>query len=452
MTSPPYKTPSIGAFGIAPPKHDKDFKYNIPHYAQLPNIYPNSRILELKSSSAMYSRNAWLEVDFWNSDSDVFYVEDNLSFTHALATSGNHYSYFSPFLKLYRVAHSDCTLSTLGLTKNDAHVLEILNNFIHADLCWISPILEERLKPALKKLYSKNMRTLISDKTVVLPYPSFYKLNVIKEVHPLRITSKKPLVFLWNHRLTANKNFKDFCSILVDFKSKYPEVTFTILFVCNESKSNIEKALPRELKSNMDYRGFFTNTNKYIRVLQEANITIATSKLESYGNSVFDAIRSGILLINQDCNDALAILLGSDYTYSKKEIPDILYKAYKSSNFREAVHDFNITGMNSIPSAKKHYKVLSSRLEELVQQKKDSAPTLAKSKVVQTLLKALDSSTLTKKELYKTIDWSTGTKPLNNYWAGYYYALRREGVLTTVNNGRLLFHTSEKPNDLQWGQ
>jgi glycosyltransferase involved in cell wall biosynthesis len=438
--------PSMTVFGLQPLNKNIS-KFYIPHYAQVPNIYLNARLSPLPVSSVMYTRNAWEHVDFWNSDADILYAEDSLSFLDALHTSGNHYSYFDPFLKLYRVAHSDVSLKTLGNNKNDHHVLEILANFIRADLIWVSPILEERLKPAMKEMFSKKIREHVREKTVVLPYPGFYKATKDSSTKnlDLRIKSKKPLVFLWNHRLVENKNFKDFCWILSQFKKDY-DIPFEILFVCAEPEESILKALPKDLHENSRYVGFVSDRDAYLKAISKSNITLATSKLESFGNAVFDSISNGILLLNQDCNDALVTLLnGTNSTWSKKQLPEAIHKAYTSKAFRKEIHQFNITGMESIPNAKQHYKILSQRIEELLDIKCKSAPSLKKSEIVKKGLKALEKSTLSKRDLYKALGWGVPKNPLNAHWAGYYYAFRREGVKTTTVNNELYFHMTANP-------
>jgi glycosyltransferase involved in cell wall biosynthesis len=433
------KHPFMTVFGLNPLSKNIA-KFYIPHYAQIPNIYKNSCLRPLDTDSVMYTKDAWGNVDFWNSDADVLYAEDSLSFVEALNYSGNHYGYFDPFLKLYRVAHSNTTLNSLGKDKNDHHVLDILANFLRADCIWVSPILADRLKPVLKGFYSRALVHTILDKTIILPYPGFYKSSQVTSVQPLTISSKKPLVFLWNHRLVENKNFKDFVWILTALKKEHPDIPFKILFVCAESEESIRKALPVALHPNMKYVGYVSDKAEYTKAIKKANITIATSKLESFGNAVFDSIANGILLINQDCNDAFVSLVGPDYTYSKKEIPDAIAKAYKSKSFREKIHEYNTKGMQAIPSAKKHYTVLSQKLSQLVQVKQEQAPTLAKSRVLQQALSSLEKQTLTKQELFKAIGWSTGKNPVNAHWAGYYYALRREGVQITVKNGTTYYH------------
>lgn len=432
------KSPSMTVFGLHPNSKNVA-KFYIPHYAAVPNIYPNTNTVVLPVDSVMYTYKAWNNVDFWNTDADILYAEDSLSFVEALNTSGNHYAYFEPFLKLYRVAHSNVFLDNLGKNKNTHHVLDILNNFLRADLIWISPIMEDRLKPVLKQHYSKNTISIIQEKCVVLPYPNFYK-SVSDISNELRIISKKPLVFLWNHRLVENKNFTDFCWILSKFKQDYPNIFFKILFVCAEPEESIKKALPKDLHENMDYKGFISDKIQYKKTVKEANITLATSKLESFGNAVFDSISNGLLLINQDCNDALVSLIGGKYTYPKKDIPDIIAKAYKSSSFRNDIHKYNIEGMLSIPTAKQHCKILSGRISELLENKFKTAPSLVKSKIVSSGLKTLEKKTLTKQELYKAVGWSLGKTPINAHWAGYYYALRREGIDTTYVNSVLYFH------------
>jgi glycosyltransferase involved in cell wall biosynthesis len=427
--------PLMTVFGLVPGS-----KFYIPHYQQVPFVYPNARIRQLNSNSVMFTRNAWQEVDFWNSDADIMYAEDSLSFNDALNTSGNHFAYFEPFLKLYRVAHSDVTLKGLGHDKNDNHVLDIFHNFIRSDLIWISPILKDRMRPFLKRYYSEKIVKHIENKSIVLPYPSYYKAiaDVDFDDSRLRIKGRSP-VFLWNHRLVANKNFKDFCWILEDFKKRFC-TDFKILFVCGELEKTIMAALPKSLHENAVYKGFISDRQEYLKTIRKANFTIATSKLEGFGSAVFDCIANGILLINQDCNDALVSLIGGEYTYPKEKIADRIHKAMVDKGFRQKLHRYNIEKTKAIPSARLARKTLRDRISELVQKKMDTAPTLERSEIVKTALKAIGKRPLTKRELYKAVGWTVSTTPLNSHWARYYYALRREGVETTVNGHVTYYH------------
>lgn len=437
--------PLITAFGLKPLSKNVA-RYYIPHYASFPHLYFNSTLCVLPTKSVMFTREAWAEVDFWNLDSDAFLADDSLSFTDALSTSGNHWAYFDPFITIYRLAHSDLELKSNGKTKNDSHVLSILENMVRADCVWVSPIAQDRLKPVLKQFFSKSIIEDIHRKYLVLPYPSYYKVTATADPQPLRISSKKPLVFLWNHRLVANKNFKDFCSILLEFKRKYAEVSFTILFVCAEPEDTILKALPKELHENLRYVGYISDKQQYIQAISNANITIATSKLESFGNSVFDSIVSGVLLLNQDCNTALSTLIGSKYTWAKAELPDVIYAVYKSSKYRQEIHDYNLAGVRRIPNKKQAEALISSRVKELMQLKKEQSPSLASSKVLGKAYDFITKNACVKQELYKAIGWSQGKTPLNAHWAGYYYALRGLGVNVTKRNGITYYHVGKLEN------
>jgi len=261
----------------------------------------------------------------------------------------------------------------------------------------------------------------------------------------LRVSNKKPLVFLWNHRLVENKNYKDHCWILSKFKEKYPDIPFKILFVCAEAEQNIVKATPEVLKENIHYVGFVSNKAEYQRAIQAANITLATSKLESFGNSVFDSISNGVLLLNLECNDALVTLLGNKYTVSREEMPDMIARAYKSKSFRAEVHQYNLEGMKRIPNVTQHEEALAKRIDTLMISKYERAPRADRSRVVSTALEALAKKTLTKRELYAAVGWLVLKNPLNAHWAGYYYALRREGVRTSFIDGTLYFHCTKNP-------
>jgi len=118
-------------------------------------------------------------------------------------------------------------------------------------------------------------------------------------------------------------------------------------------------------------------------------------------------------------------------------------KCYKSKSFRQTIHDYNVAGLLSIPTKKKSVKILNCKIKEVLQMKMDAAPKLARSSVLNTALKALDKSQLTKQQLYQAVGWKTLTTPLNSHWPGYYYALRREGCSTTLKDQKLWFHLGD---------
>jgi glycosyltransferase involved in cell wall biosynthesis len=430
----------MNIFGLNPTSKNIQ-KFYIPHFSQVKSIYGNTKETLLDVKSVMFTRDAWANVDFWNSDADVMYVEDSLSWRDAMNTSGNHFDYFDGFLKIYRVAHSNLELG-FG-EKNDNHVHDIYANFLTADILWVSPIVYDRIFPFLKKLYCRSTLETLKAKTVSLPYPAFYKISKNKELEKtLRIHKAKPLVFLWNHRLVPNKNYKDFCTILCELNSQHPEIPFEIHYVCAEPEENIQKATPNQLKPFIKYVGFITDKSTYEKALRDTNITIATAKLESFGSSVFDAIGLGVLLLNQDCNDALCSLIGKTYTFSKKDMVAAIVKAYKSKTYREEMHGHNLDGVNSLLKNAPE-KVLSEKINEYFSVKKQQGPV--KSRVLSDALRALEKTALTKKQLFQAVGWNVAKNPVNAHWAGYYYALRRENVNISLVNGIQYFHLTAKP-------
>lgn len=126
---------------------------------------------------------------------------------------------------------------------------------------------------------------LIKDKSQVLP------LGLdLPEYHPSKID--KP-VFIWNHRWEYDKQPELFFNTL--FKLKDLGYSFSLIVSGRSYKSSpaIFKKAKEVLKEEIIHFGFVKHADEYKRLLEIANIMLATSIQDFFGISVVEAIAAG---------------------------------------------------------------------------------------------------------------------------------------------------------------
>jgi glycosyltransferase involved in cell wall biosynthesis len=394
----------------------------------------------------MHTQEAVQNIDFWTLDCDAFYVEDSLGWTKPLDVSGNHFDYFSEFPKIYRVAHSlfeEDNFLTNGWTKNKQHVLEIYNNLLIADLIWVSPVLVEILRRTMPQVLSKQQIQRIEKKFVVLPPPDYYKLDTISStvVQPSR-SFKKGLVFLWNHRLISLKNPKMFFEAIETFHKQHSKVPIEIRICASGTEKEARAFVPESLQKTVVYSPFISDPKEYSKFIETANITIGTSRIESFGISVFDCIRQGMTYINTTPNEAFSTIAGSLTTVNPKDVPDIIWKLYSDPKKRADWDKKNIQALNSLPNFDKAKTIFSNRVDEIVHGKIQSAKG-DRSEKLKTALKVLSKKALSKQDLYRTFGWEPMTTCRNAFWGGYYFSLRKNGIDTKLISNKLYFYSDK---------
>lgn len=410
----------------------------LPHYYTLQKLHKDTRIVHVESRSVMYTRSGLENMDFWNMDADFMYSEDMLSFNDMLTYSGNYFDYFSEFMRVYRVAHSLFEREDMlknDWNKNKSHIMDIYMNMVSSDLVWVSPVLKEIFDRILKNVFSRKMLAEFERKFIVLPPPDLYKVEKTEEKK-----SFKQLVFLWNHRFNEVKNPKLFFSIIERFCNEYPDVPVKILVFSLENEKTAFSKIPASLHGKVHYSPFIYDADEYAKAISEANITLGTSKVESFGISVFDSIKQGLVLLNLPCNVALSNVIGKETTFTEKEIVGVLYKVFKDRKYRQSILDYNMTKFEeSLPSTQRFIETFGGRLNELMHNKLTA--TAGKSPKISTVMDLLDKGqVLTKKQVYASMGWGTGTNPLNSFWGTYYYGLRKHGAKTKKYKGTLYFY------------
>jgi len=415
-------------------------KHFLPHYYTMQKLYDNSRIVHVESKSVMYVRDALGALDFWNLDSDLFFTEDMIGFQNLLNYGGNHFAYFNGFLKVYRIAHglfeNDSFLKN-DWNKNKAHNLDIYSNFLTSDIILISPVLADIFSRTLPDFFSKAMLKQLKPKFLILPPPDLYKLKV----EPQKKDFSK-LVFLWNHRFTEGKNYKAFFNIIKQLKDEHPKVPIELLILSLNTEDEVKKFVPEGLHKYINYHPFIYDKKEYQKVVNRANITIGTSKIESFGISVFDAVSQGLALINLECNEAFTLLVGPETTFKEKEAAEAIYKIYSDKAYRKKVLDYNLKGLQKLPNKPKFIKTFSDRVNTVYENMIDR--TAGKSPKIQAVLKKLDKKALTKREVYEVMGWKSTGSCMNAFWSEYYYGLRKHGVQTTFQDGILYYHLGDE--------
>jgi glycosyltransferase involved in cell wall biosynthesis len=420
--------PSLTVLGIHSPKN----RHFVPHYTMMPKLYANTRIVPIESKSVMFLHQAVRELDFWNLDSDVFYTEDGIGYD-TLMSGGNNFAYFSKFLRVYRIAHGlfeqDSFLDNSEWNPNKNHIVDIYKNLLISDMVLVSPVLADMLSKTLPRYFCKAIIRKIEDKYFVAPPPDLYKLDIpeefpTKKFHKLR--------FLWNHRFVASKNYKDFFSAIEKALELEPSLDIEILVLSPNNEAEIKKCVPTVLHNKLDIKGFISDPEEYRKLVGTCNITLATSKIESFGISVFDAISQGVLLLNAECNKALTFL-SSDMTFTNKDMPKAIVKVAKSKAFRQQIFQANQDALTNLMPIDTYRKRFKDRVKNLVNNRLDRVS--GNSKLVPMALKALAKKPLTKKEVYSSINWMVSNTCTNMFWGDTYYALRANGVNTAIVKG-----------------
>ena len=124
--------PLLSVYGL-----ETNSKYYVKHYQQVPNLYPNTSVIALPTRSVMTPK---VEIDFWNSDADVVYTEDSLSYSTLFGLSRNYFDYFKGFPKVFRIANGIYPKlgNEFSLEKSALQLLNIATNLNYADIVWAS--------------------------------------------------------------------------------------------------------------------------------------------------------------------------------------------------------------------------------------------------------------------------------------------------------------------------
>ena len=434
--------PTLTVIGL-----ESSSKHFIAHHTIVPSLYKGkSRLLNLETKSVMHTQEALKTLDFWTLDSDAFYVEDSIGWTKPMDISGNHFDYFSEFPKVYRVAHSlfeEDNFFNNEWTKNKQHILEIYNNLLVSDLIWVSPVLVEILRKTLPQVLSSKQIKRIEQKFVVLPPPDYYKLDTINSdvIQPQR-SFKKGLTFLWNHRLIALKNPKIFFAAIESFHKLHPQVPVEIRVCATGTEKEARAFVPEALQKNVVWSPFLSDPKEYLKFIEPANITIGTSRIESFGIAVFDAIRQGLTYINATPNQAFSTIAGLDTTVTPKAMPETIWKLYSDPKFRKKWDEKNIQGLKSLPDFDKAKSTFSNRIDDIVTGKIKNAKG-DRSEKVKTALKVLEKKALSKQDLYRTLGWEPMNTCRNAYWGSYYWPLRKAGINTQLVGSKLMFYSDK---------
>lgn len=423
-------------------------KFFVPHYYEMVELYKPSRIVPIESKSVMYVQESLRSLDYWNLDSDFFYTEDSIGHQNLLQCSGNSFAYFSGFLKVYRIAHGlfeQDSMLKFDWSKNKAHVIDIYNNLLVSDVILISPVLREIFDRILPEFFSKKLLKQISSRYLVLPPPDLYKLE---------IKNKKKdwssLNFLWNHRFIESKNYKAFFSIIEKLVEQHPEIPIQIKVLSANTEQEVMKLVPKALQKTIDYHPFTSDKQKYEKLVDETNITIGTSKIESFGISVFDSVARGLALINLDCNKAFTQIVGPSTTFSQADAVKALYKTWKSKDFRTKVLNYNMRGLKTLPGRDEFTRQFSDRLQSIFDAKLEARAT--KSEKLKTMVGAIEKKPMTKRDLYAAIGWQVSKTCVNTFWSDYYYGLRKLGVHTSFIDGTVWYHMKgAKPKSVNKG-
>lgn len=429
--------PGLTIFGIQETNKNKN-KFQ-PHYYILHKMFKGSRIHHVNPSSVMFTGQAFNDVDFWNLDNDFFFMEDMLSWQQVMNNGGPHFDYFSGFLRAIRIAHSlfeDVDQFSSEWTKNRAHVMDVYTSMMACDIIMVSPVLKEIFDRSLKAVFSKKLHNSLNERMLILPPPDMYKFDPWEGKK-----SFKKLSFLWNHRITVNKNPKAFFGIISEFHKRYPKIPIEVVVLSSLTESEVLGHVPENIHKYIVQKPFAQNEDEYKEALLGSNITLGVSKLESYGISIFDSVKHGLVVLNLPCNEAFSRIVGTETTFSEKEMPEIIHKVYDDPKVRKKILTYNMDGFNTITSKEEYKKSIRKHFNKVLQERLDKT-VVSKGKIFDAL-KVVEKRVCRKQDLYEAMGWKLGNKPLNAFWGDYYYKLRKLGVNTVNHEGVVYYYIDQ---------
>mgnify|MGYP002783705642 CR=1 FL=1 len=429
-------SPTLNIIGLK-----ESSKHYVPHYYSVANLYKNLRITHVESKSVMHTAEALKGLDFWNLDADVFLVEDSIGYTGLMNCGGNHFDYFADSIKMYRIAHGLFEKDDFGAkwTKNLGHIAEIYMNMVASDIVWVSPVLKRILGRTLPQLLSTERIKDIRNKLMVLPPPDYYKLGDAETVKPKSLA--KGLCFLWNHRFTATKRPKAFFGAVSEFHKLRPKVPIEIRICALGTEQEAMAHIPENVRKFVTFRSFIYDKKEYEEFIAPANITLGTSEIESFGVSVFDAIKKGMHYLNLDCNEAFSVIAGDHCTFKEKELPALIARLVDAPDWARKQHQKTLEGLSNLPDLREARLKFKDTLVQAVNYKIETAKG-DRSNKVQVALKAMSKKALTKEQVYTAMGWPTPKTCRNAFWQEYYWAMRKRGMVTRVING-MVYYTTE---------
>jgi hypothetical protein len=441
------KTPGLTIFGIKETEANKN-KF-VPHYYVLhKKLYPTSRLYHMTPRSVMQTTSALQDIDYWTLDNDFFYFEDSVSLTGLLNSNASAFTYFSDFLKVYRIAHGlfDEPMLSSNWTKNKAHIIDIYTSMMVSDVLLISPTLEHKLDTLLPELFSDKLIANLKHKMLILPQPDSYKFEPLTKKE-LKTKDWSKLKFVWNHRLNANKDPKTFFTLILEFHTQYPKVPLEIIVMSDLKNQAVLEYVPEQLRHYVKIEPFHYDSTKYRKVLDRANITIACSIQENYSNSVLDSVKRGVCVIavNNKNKTFAQQIGGTKTTFNKDTVGSVIHKLWTSESYRSKFIQYQLNGLSdTAPSSSEYTKLLTSRLKQVLDIRLDKTP--ATSKKLAEVMKTLRKKPLSKREVYAIMGWKSTGAIINNFWPTYYYGLRKLGANTVQHNGELYYYSDELTN------
>lgn len=364
----------------------------------------------------------------WDSiESDFVMVHDSISLAQALTYSPKLCDELSNRLKI--TVH-DCSdvFDYDGKyprpKQNCVHAHDVLSSYLYSDLIVVSPFAQDKILKACRDLYSNTLAGVIRDRMVVIPPPGYYRI-------PFTQTKKTfdELYFLWNHRMTPGKNFKEFCRVISDLRLLGVPVRVRVL---TEQGQPVE--VPSNLKDIIDFAPFTNDTAEYLNHLQQTNCSVSTSFSETFGISSTDIVKQGSLLFGTKSNDTFAKLFGSDLEYALHETVNSIYSLWKqgSGALDKAVETQRFY-LQKLPDKFRARDILFHKAQKVFDQhlKLNDFP-----KVVDLMVDHLNQSPngCTKQQLIEAVNLRDRI-----VWPKCYYELRKRKVVTQQTDTDLIF-------------
>jgi len=388
--------------------------------------------------------------DYSGLETDFVHVWDNISLSHLTNPySKNNYEFFNDKLFMYEICSPDVivdngdnilnAIESMTSTLKSIATYGFLESFIYADIIQCNDYSITKIKPIIEYFYSQKIVDTIMEKMILLPPFSVYKALDLISYEDRDFTK---LSFLWNHRLTDQKDPSLFFKVLASFHKKYPQVPIEIHFICPENKRGgiYEKNIDPCLEPFIVLYDWLDSKAEYKRVIEKTNVSLCSAKYESYGISNIEAIRNGLLFYNLNL-EAFQFLFTDETTYNADDMLDVLYRSWTDKEFRDEQYYINLNAINKlIPAKEEAFEVMNKKMTEVFDKKTGHLSSKFKNR--DTVFKRIkDQKVLSKREVYNILGWDIKS---SKYWGGIYFKMRRSGINFLHYNGEVFFYNEEK--------
>jgi len=414
-------------------------KQNPRHYSQIENLYPNCRIHQYDVKTYVCVSSLLSVLDYMTLDSDFIYLNDDIHISKLITCTTRGHDYFSGMLKVqaldYPFFGRENIVNPKLLTQSVLKSRDTIQSMLYSDIILCSEYLKTLLDTIIPTVLSKTLADKIKDSMVVMPPPGLHKMKPSYQEKDF-----STLNFVWNHRMSKQKDPEAFFRVLENLAKDFPDIPFTLEVAFVGGTDVLLKKVPKVLHSRLKISRFTTNQKEYSQLLDRMNITIDSSNYESFGISIIEAARSGSIVLSLGRNKAFSHYFGSDFTHSDKNMASKIASLYFDKEQRKQILTLLRKRCEDMKTLDTCTALLKEAMQKRFVKKLDSLTVTGKNTVVNRILKETENKSISKQELYDVLGWDLRS---NKFYPRYYYQFRKVGIKTKFDGTRLHFYQSE---------